>query len=83
MAALADANSSLPQQLQAMQDAARARRVELLIYKVTKTEEIANANDAAKSSGATAVNVLASAFLWNTRHIILPRVAALGLPAIY
>jgi hypothetical protein len=31
----------------------------------------------------TALNVLASAFLWNNRQIILPRVAALGLPAIY
>jgi hypothetical protein len=37
----------------------------------------------AKNSGATALNVLASAFLWNNRQIILPRVAALGLPAIY
>ncbi len=83
MAALADANSSVPQQLQAMQDAARARGVELLIYMVTKAEEIVGAIDAAKSSGATALNVLASVILWNNRQIILPRVAALGLPAIY
>jgi putative ABC transport system substrate-binding protein len=39
--------------------------------------------DAAKSSGAAALNVLASALLFNNRQIILPRVAALGLPAIY
>ena len=83
MAALADANSSLPQQLQAMQDGARARGVDLLIYRVTKAEEIVGAIDAAKSSGAMALNVLASAFLHNNRQIILPRVAALGLPAIY
>ena len=83
MAALADVNSSLPQQLQAMQDAARARGVELLIYQVIKAEEIVGAIDAAKSSGAKALNVLASALLHNSRQIILPRVAALGLPAIY
>ena len=65
--ALADANSSSPQQLQALQDAARARGVELLTYQVTKAEEIANVIDAAKSSGAAALNVLASALLWNSR----------------
>jgi putative tryptophan/tyrosine transport system substrate-binding protein len=83
MAALADPNDTLPQQLQALQDAARARGVELSIYRVTKAEEIAGAIDAAKASGATALNVLAAAMLYNNRHIILPRVAALGLPAIY
>jgi putative tryptophan/tyrosine transport system substrate-binding protein len=84
MAALADANDdTLPQQLQALQDAARARGVELSIYRVAKAEEIAGAIDAAKASGATALNVLASALLNNNRQIILPRVAALGLPAIF
>ena len=83
MATLADTSSSSSPQLQALQDAARARGVELLIYQVTRAEEIAGAIDAAKNSGATALNVLASAFLWNNRQIILPRVAALGLPAIY
>jgi putative tryptophan/tyrosine transport system substrate-binding protein len=83
MAALADANGSLPEQLQAMQAAARARGVELSIQPVTRREEIVGAIDAAKTSGATALNVLASAFLWNNRQIILPRVAALGLPTIY
>jgi putative tryptophan/tyrosine transport system substrate-binding protein len=83
MAALADANDTLPQQLQALQDAARARGVELSIYRVAKAEEIAGAIDAAKASGATALNVLASAMLYNNRQIILPRVAALGLAAIY
>jgi len=83
LAALADANSSLPQQLQSMQDAARARGIELLIYQVTKADEIVGAIDAAKSSGAAALNVLASVILWNNRQIIIPRVAALGLPAIY
>ena len=83
MAALADTNNTSPEQLQALQDGARARAVELLIYRVVKAEEIASAIDAAKSSGATALNVLASPLLFNNRQIILQRVAALGLPAIY
>src|SRR4029434_8308397 len=36
MAALADFNTTTPRQLQALQDAARARGVDLLIYRVTK-----------------------------------------------
>ena len=83
MAALADANGTLPQQLQALQEAARARGVDLSIYRVAKADEIAGAIDAAKSSGAAALNVLASTLLYNNRQIIVPRVAALGLPAIY
>jgi len=83
LAALADANGTLPRQLQALQEAAHARGVDLSIYRVAKADEIAGAIDAAKSSGATALNVLASAMLYANRQIILPRVAALGLPAIY
>ena len=83
MAALVDTNSTTPPKLQALQDAARARSVELSIHRVSKPEEIESAIDAAKKSGAEGLNVLASAFLFNTRQIILPHVAALRLPTIY
>ena len=83
MAALVDTNSTSPPKLQALQDAARARSVELSIHRVSKPEEIEGAIDAAKKSGAEGLNVLASAFLFNNRQIILPHVAALGLPTIY
>ena len=83
MAVLADVGITQPQQLQALQDTARERSVELLIFRVTKAAEVAGAIDAAKNSGATALNVLASVLLYSTRHIIVPRVAELGLPAIY
>jgi putative ABC transport system substrate-binding protein len=46
MAALADTNNTSPEQLQALQDGARARAVELLIYRVAKAEEIASADEA-------------------------------------
>jgi putative ABC transport system substrate-binding protein len=83
MAALADRNATAPQQLQALKDAARARGVELSIYWMTKSEEIAAAVDAAKASGAEALNVLASPVLYGNRQIIMQHVAALRLPAIY
>jgi putative ABC transport system substrate-binding protein len=50
---------------------------------MTKSEEIADAIDAAKNSSATALNVLASLLLYNNRQIILTRATALALPAIY
>lgn len=82
-AALADVNSSSPERLNALVEITRARGAELSIYRVSKSEEFANAIDAAKNSGAAALNVLASTLLFNNRQIILTRVAALGLPAMY
>jgi len=50
---------------------------------VSKPDNVAGAVDAAKKSGATALNVLASAMLVNSRQTILSRIAALRLPAIF
>ena len=83
MAALADSNSTPSPQLQALQDAARARNVELSIHRITSAEEITPAIDAAKASGAEALNVLSAPTLFSSRQIIMQRVAALHLPAIY
>jgi putative ABC transport system substrate-binding protein len=82
-AALADVNSSSPQRLQTLEEITRARGAELSIYRVAKAEEMADAIDAAKKSGAAGLNVLASALLFNNHQIILARVEALALPAIY
>jgi hypothetical protein len=49
----------------------------------TSAEEITGAIDAAKASGAVALNVLSSPFLCGNRQIVMQRVAALRLPAIY
>jgi putative tryptophan/tyrosine transport system substrate-binding protein len=83
MAALADSNENASAQLQALQDAARARGVELSIYRIARPEEISAAIDAAQASGAAALNLLGSAILYGNRQIIIQRVAALQLPAIY
>jgi putative tryptophan/tyrosine transport system substrate-binding protein len=81
IAALADSTAGL--RLMALQDAARARNIELSVHQVVRPDEISAAIDAAKASGATALNVLASPFFYANRKTIMVRVAALRLPAIY
>ena len=83
MAAIADSITTALPQLQALKDAARARNVELSIHRIARPEEIAAAVDAAKAWGAAALNVLASPVLFGNRQIVMQRVAALHLPAIY
>ena len=83
IAALADTNSVAPQRLQELEDAAHAHGAELSIFRVTKEDEIPGALNAAKKSGAVALNVLASSLLFSARKTIIPQVAALRLPAIY
>ena len=84
MAALAGANQTASAQLQTLQRAARARGVELSVHRVARPEEIAAVIDAAKASGAEALNVLASPLLFSvSRQIIMERVTALRLPAMY
>jgi putative tryptophan/tyrosine transport system substrate-binding protein len=69
--------------LDELQKAARAHNVVLSIHRVAKGEEIPAAIDAAKASGATALNVSASPLFFTHRKLIMDRVAALRLPAIY
>lgn len=83
MAILADPNTTTIQQLHALRDMTQVRGVEVSIHQVTRSEEIEPAIDAAKTSGASALNVLASPLLFNNRQIVLQRVEALRLPAIY
>src|SRR6202048_1495136 len=83
IAILADANATAVVQLQALQEAARARNIEVSIHRIARGEEIPAVIDMAKASGATALNVLASPMLDTNRRIIMERVAALRLPAIY
>jgi putative tryptophan/tyrosine transport system substrate-binding protein len=83
MAALADPNTTPIAKLNKLQEAARVRDVELSIQRAASGAEITTAIDMAQSSGATALNVLASPMLYGNRKLILDRVAALHLPAIY
>jgi putative tryptophan/tyrosine transport system substrate-binding protein len=83
MAALADSNVASVAQLEALQDAARARNIELSIHRIAKPEDIAAAINMANASGATALNVLASPMLYANRQVIMHRVAELRVPTIY
>jgi putative ABC transport system substrate-binding protein len=62
---------------------ARARNVELSVYRVAKGEEIPAAIERAQASGAAALNVLSSALFYAYRQLIRDHAAALHLPAIF
>jgi len=83
IAALADTNSSPPGQLEALQQEAKSRNIALVLQRVDQAAGIPSALDAAKASGAGALNVLASPMLHSNHQIIMERVAALRLPAIF
>ena len=83
MAVLADYNVTSVAQLEALQEAARARNIELSIHRIAKPEEIAAAINVANASGATALNVLASAMLHANFKLIRDRVAPLRWPDMY
>jgi putative tryptophan/tyrosine transport system substrate-binding protein len=83
MAALADSSTLTEAKDHALQEAAHAYNVELLIYRITRGEEIPAAIDKAQASGATALNVFASPMLDGNVPLIMERVAALRLPAMY
>jgi putative tryptophan/tyrosine transport system substrate-binding protein len=82
MAAISDTITT-DAKLHALQEAARARNIELSVHRIAKAEDVAAAIDMAKTSGATALNILASPFLWTVRQLIMDRAAALRLPAIW
>ena len=74
MAALVDSTTTASPRLQSLRDGARSRDIELSIHEVVKSEEIPAALNAAKASGATALNVLSSPVLYGSRQFIMQRV---------
>jgi putative ABC transport system substrate-binding protein len=84
LAALADSKVSTPQQLHLLQEAARARGMDLAVYSARTPEDILPAMDQAKAAGAAAFNVLATPlFATSNRGLVMGRATALRLPAIY
>jgi putative tryptophan/tyrosine transport system substrate-binding protein len=83
IAALADTNATPPARLEALQQEAKARNIELSIQRVDNGNEIPAALESAKAAGAAGLNVLASPMLHANYQIILQRVAALRLPAMF
>jgi putative tryptophan/tyrosine transport system substrate-binding protein len=82
IATLSDASSN-PTKIQALKDAASSRGVEVANYAVSSPDGIAPAIDAAKTWGASALNVLATIFFSVHRRTVIDRANAISLPAIY
>jgi putative ABC transport system substrate-binding protein len=86
IAAMADSNTSTPQHLQALQDAARTRGVELSVFAIAKPAEIVPAVKSAKAAGAGALNFLATPLFTAegvNRRIVFEAVAESRLPAMH
>jgi putative ABC transport system substrate-binding protein len=83
IALLADANTAAPRNLRGLQEATRARGVELSIRTVEGPERIVPEIEEAKRDGAQALNVLASPILYSRRLNIFERTTALRLPTMY
>jgi putative ABC transport system substrate-binding protein len=83
MAVLADSHVTAPRELHALQDAMRSRDIELLVFEVTRVEEILPVLEKAHAGGAAAVNLLASPLLFANSRSIMDRAAAVRLPAMY
>ena len=83
MAALADSKTTAAPRLRSLQNAAQERGIELSVHQIAEPDEIPDALEAAKASGAAAINVLSSPLLYGNRQIIIQRAATLRLPAIY
>jgi putative tryptophan/tyrosine transport system substrate-binding protein len=87
IAAMADSQATPSYHLQALQHAARSRGVDLSVFEVGGPEEIVSAIDAAKTSGAEALNFLASPLFsvpgTRNNNVVMERVASVRLPAIF
>src|SRR5260370_3884260 len=83
IAFLADSALTTPQQLTALERAAKAHDVTASTYIALRTDDIMAAIDAVLGSGAQALNVLASSLLNAHRKQIIERMAGARLPAIY
>jgi putative ABC transport system substrate-binding protein len=83
VALLADPTVDKPAHLAALTDAAKARGIELSAFSAKTPEEIVPALDAAKSSGAGAINVLATPLFYYNRQRVIARTRELRLPAVY
>ncbi len=87
IAAMFDAEVTAPYHLQMLEHAARSRGVKLSVLGVKGPDDIATAIDAAKASGAQAINFLATPLFSipgsRTNQIVLERIVAVRLPAMF
>ena len=83
IAVLADSNVASLRHLEALENSAQTHGKELVIARVSNSQELISGIDDARAMGATALNVLASPMLFQNRRLIIEQAAQLRLPAIY
>jgi putative tryptophan/tyrosine transport system substrate-binding protein len=83
MATLADSTVTPQRHLDALQDAARRRGIDMSLFGVAKREEVLPAIEAAKASGAEALNLLATPLFTVNSRPFLDRIVALRVPAMH
>lgn len=87
MGALADSNVTPPQHLEELKNAARMHGLDLVTFGVAGPQEVVPAINAAKESGAQALNLLATPLFsvpgTPTNRLVLDSLAQLHLPAIF
>ena len=83
LATLADSTVTPQQHLDVLQDAARRRGIETSVFGVAKREEVVPAIEAAKASGAQALNLLATPLFTVNSRPFLERIVALRVPAMH
>ena len=83
IAAFADSNVTSPQHLQRLQDAARERNIELMVFGVGKRDDVLRTIDEAKRAGAEAINFLASPLFAVNADAFLGHLAVHRLPSMY
>jgi putative ABC transport system substrate-binding protein len=83
IAALVDPTATAPEQLRALENAARENGIDLSTHIASTPAGILPAIDAAKARGAQALNVLASGLYSGNQELIMERADTFQLPAIY
>jgi putative ABC transport system substrate-binding protein len=83
IATLLDATRTKQDHVRPMQDAARARGVEVSVLRVTAPEQIISSIEAAKAAGAGAINFLAAPVFTTDAHAFLKHLEKLRLPAMH
>jgi putative tryptophan/tyrosine transport system substrate-binding protein len=83
IAVLADSNVTEPAHLQELQDAAHARGIEVLVRGVGKRGDVIAAINDVKTSGAQAINFLATPMFSVNAADFIRHVTSLHLPSIY
>ena len=83
IATLADTTNTPPQHIKELQDAGRARGIEMSVFGATTREQVVPAIDAAKAAGAEALNFLASPLFTVNARAFIEHVVKLRLPAMH